>query len=139
MDSEGNRWLDYYEVREVLGISRERARQLKSKLRHQLFSDGHVVGGREMLFLADDVVAYKETRRPGRPKNAKPQEAELAPPVESADERVMRLATEVKLLKEHLESLSRACTELAARLSAVEGRSEGALIIRVPRIKDPRS
>lgn len=139
MDSEGNRWLDYYEVREVLGVSRERARQLKSKLRHQLFSGGNVVGGREMLFLADDVVAYKATRKPGRPKKAKPQETQLSPPVESMDERLSSISIEVKLLKEHVESLSQVCTELAARLDAVEGRTEGALIVRVPRRKDPRS
>lgn len=139
VDSDGCRWLGYDEVQSVLGISRERARQLKTKLRHQLFVSSDAPGGREMLFLLDDVLAFKSSRKPGRPKRATKERAQLAPSVETSEERERRLEIEVKLLRERVSTLSAAYDELSTRLAEIEARTEGALVVRIPRRKDPRT
>ena len=139
VDADGHRWLGYDEVQDVLGISRERVRQLKSKLRHQLLIASDAPGGREMLFLLDDVLAFKTNRRPGRPKNSEKEKAELVPPTETGEEQAKRMEVEIKLLRERVGALSAAFDELSTRLAVIEARTEGALVVRIPRWKDPLS
>lgn len=136
---DGNRWLDYCEVQETLGISRERARQLKSKLRHQLIGGRGFAGGREMVFLEDDVLEYKASRKPGRPRLADSRSLDIAPPMEELETTVAGLRIEVKLLSDQVSSLASQLLEVSSRLAALDKQTEGSLIVRIPRRKDPRS
>lgn len=92
-----------------------------------------------MLFLLDDVLAFKTNRKPGRPKNSEKEKAELVPPTETGEEQAKRMEVEIKLLRERVGALSAAFDELSTRLTVIEARTEGALVVRIPRWKDPLS
>lgn len=135
---DGSRWLDYYEVCACLKVTRERARQLRDRFRHQLIEGAGLLGAREMLFLESDILDYKVNRKSGRPKSS-PAGPRTLEPAEPSAATVARLQLEVKLANEKIGNLSAELAEVRVRLAALESQFKGAFIVRVPRKKDPRS